>query len=375
VAFSRDGRALVTLGDTVRLWDPATGKQRQEFEMHDWMAHSIALTPDGKTVVTGGSDHAIRLLDLTTGKERRLTPGASRTVYSVAFAPDGKTLVSGGLDGVRIWKIATAEQVRFLDHENVWTIAVSPDGSLVASGGGGARVRLWETATGKECRTIPLEDGEATKSLKFAPGGRTLAAGTHEPAAKGPSTRSAVHLWDVATGKECWKVPGHLTGVSEVAFAPDGNSLAMSGWYGEIPLLDAKSGKRVSVFSYETKQQSPHAIAFSPDGRTFAAAVVGTIRVWELATGKERTRLGGHRDSTTALVFSPDGKFLAEGSCDYGGGGGTVRIWELATGKDRWVLQGHRDAIQSVAFSRDGKLLACASADSTILVWDLARLP
>jgi WD40 repeat protein len=155
-----DGKYVVSGGvdETVRLWDLATRKEARRFTGHESWVSSVAVTPDGKYVVSGGgefrifikiferADNAVHLWDLATGNEVRRFTGHEEPVWSVAVTPDGKYVVSGSGDNtVRLWELATGQEVRrFTGHENwVWSVAVTPDGQYVVSGSGDNTVRLW----------------------------------------------------------------------------------------------------------------------------------------------------------------------------------------------------------------------------------------
>ena len=108
-------------------------------------------------------------------------------------------------------------------------------------------------------------------------------------------------------------------------------------------------------------------LAFSPDGKTLAAACYdGSIRLWEVLTAGRRATLTGHTRRATSLAFSPDGRLLASGSTDK-----TIRLWDLNTGKPRAVLRGHGAPVHSVAFRPDGRLLASAGGGQAAQLWDV----
>ena len=115
------------------------------------------------------------------------------------------------------------------------------------------------------------------------------------------------------------------------------------------------------------EQHGVDAVAFAPDGATLASAADDTIRLWDVATARERTVLRGHSQAVWAVAFSPDGQTLASGSRD-----GTVKLWDVAAGKARNTLRGHTDWVRSVAFTPDGRTLVSASTDGTVRLWNLA---
>ena len=157
--------------------------------------------------------------------------------------------------------------------------------------------------------------------------------------------------------------------VSSLAYSPDGRTLAAAG-YREVRLLDAASLKMKAVLSGPT--DAVRALAYSPDGGILAAAGgnparYGEIVLWDAKTGNHLRTLRGHRDYIYALAFSPDGKSIASSSYDR-----LIKIWDAQSGAELKTLKEHIDAVFPIAFSPDGKRLASGSADRTVKIWDLA---
>ena len=227
VAFGQDGRTLASGGQdgTVRLWDVATRRQVGG----PLTGHAGAVERGG--VQPGRQDPGRRR------RQRRCTacgcgtwPPAGRSalspvtparVLSVAFSPDGKTLATGGFEGtVRLWDVATGQagrQPAHRRHRPVLSVAFSRDGRTLASGGDDGTVRLWDVATRRQVGGPLTGHPGVVLSVAFSPDGRTLASGGDD---------GTVRLWDVATRRQIGPVPGHSGRVLAVAFSRDGRTLA-----------------------------------------------------------------------------------------------------------------------------------------------------
>ncbi|WP_405719712.1 translation initiation factor IF-2 N-terminal domain-containing protein [Streptomyces sp. NBC_01537] len=353
VAFSPDGTTVATGGHgATRLWDPATGEELRTLTGHTGPVRSVAFSPDGATVVTGGDD-GTRLWDPVTGEELRTLTGRSGSVFSVAFSPDGATVVTGGDDGTRLWDPVSGEELRTLTGHTgpVRSVAFSPDGATVVTGGDDG-TRLWDPVSGEELRTLTGHTGPVV-SVAFGPNGATVATGGHG---------GVVRLWDPVTGEELRTLTGNTSPVFSVAFSPDGTTLASSGFDGVVRLWDPVTGEELRTLTGNT---SPvFSVAFSPDGATVATGGDDGTRLWDPATGEELDTLTGRSGWAVSVAFDPDGTTVATGGFD-----GVVRLWDPVTGEELRTLIGRSGPVFSVAFSPDGTTLASSGFDGVVRLW------
>ena len=368
--FSEDGKTLVNLGSgggRISTLNIETGKvDRRDFEGHKHgrieLPESYALAHDKAAV--GKRDGRIHLWDTTTGKKLfslrghihlsfmpldnpSLRPpprrrGQKDYVLTLAFSPDGTKLASGGADStVRLWNLASKEPTTLQKHTDwVNVLAFSPDGKMLASGGTDKTVQLWDTDTGEPIATFTGHLNSIT-ALAFSPDGETLASA---------STDGTVQLWNTKTRDPLTiRITGHTGLVKSIAFFKDSATLVSVAFNGVITLWDLKTS-RGSINQTTAHSDWLRTSAFSPDGTKLAS--VGTkismifdsgfdlghilatqkpdplVRLIDVSTGREIATLR-ERSGPSNLTFSPDGKTVAFGSL------GRIRLWDITTKKSR----------------------------------------
>jgi WD40 repeat protein len=355
---------------TIKLWNVLSGREMRTLTGHEYSVLSVAFSPDGKTVASGSEDNTVRLWDVANGRELYALVRDLGYVESIAFSPDDKTLAIGSWDkSIRLWDVVGGREPRTLSGHSgpVASVAFSADSKTVVSGSWDKSVKLWDAGTGNELRTL-VGHSSVVASVAFSPDDTTVVSGSWDKSGK---------LWDARRGSELHTLRGHMGLVRAVAFSPEGKTVVSGSEDNTLKLWDVATGRELMTIGRNLGRVE--SVAFSHDGKILAAGNDhGNVELWDVSDGRELLTLG--RDSwdldagaaaqgipaseIRSLAFSPDGKTLVSGSSDQ-----EIKVWDVASGREKYVIAGDSGSVTSVAFSRDGKNLASGSRDKTVKIW------
>ncbi len=374
--FSPDNRQLATgnFDAVVAVWDVTTRQRLHQLKGHTRAVTHLDFSADGKLLVSSADDGTVRLWDAALREPSRSLTKPGDADYpkqeSLAFSPDGRWLASGGGGRVQVYEAHTGKRAHAFEGHPAMSVEFSPDSSILAAGGLDSRVKLWDVALDKEICTlegVPMgpHDRHSAECLAFSPDGRMLAVGYGSRHWFDEDYDQILKIWDVASCREIRTLSGHRNSVTGVDFSPDGKWLATANLDRTVRLWDVATWKELRELAGPVGFMS---VRFSPDGRSLAAASAGPdnkILIWETATGREVYSFVGHANHASVVAFSPDSRTLASAAWD-----NTTKLWDLRTGRETRTLRGHTAGVTCVAFSPDGHTLATTSRDFTIRMWD-----
>jgi WD40 repeat protein len=366
VSYSPDGRWIVTGGvdNRVILRPRGPGSVRILTGHRDWV-NAFAFTANSRYLISAGGrtehvsqDGRILIWDTASGRRVRALPDQGDAVRSVALVDD-QTLVAGGADGrVRMWDIESGsrEQVFTGHNDRVFGVAVSADGSVIASAGRDGQVRLWST-TGREVAPPLVGHGAAVRAVIQLHDGEFVTAGND----------ARLIFWaptDVNRSRLLRALDDPNRPVRAVTVNAEADLVAEGNDDGTVTLRRLTDLTSAGVH-IDTGWNPVWGIAFSPHGDKLATTTSrGVLQLWDTHTGQSLAGPIETGEDAAVVAISPDGAVIATG-----GDSKSVHLWDSQLGASPSPLVGHRNRITALAFSESDGALISTGFDSTIWMW------
>lgn len=430
IRFSPDGNTIATesADGRILLWNTNSGEQIHTFSDDDFGLYDPVFTPNGKIIAVQCAEKftyfqkTLRLYDVKTGKHiNTISESTNRFYNNVRFSPDNKTLLTWQYRRIKLWDVATAQQLKTINtpaesqHDgkiedvqfspNGRTLSVlcsrypgvgtvyfrninseewnqlkrsrqntndkgyssmffSPDGNTLATlHKSDIRVDLWDADTGKYINSLFGNHGSKIFTLCFSDNGRIIATGGRD---------GTMHLWAAKQGMHLMPLSGHKEQISNIVISPDGMTILSKSTDNTVHLWNAITGQLLNTLEGYTK--GIYDITITPDRNTIASwSSDKTLRLYDYNTGKlhkqhklnEQHKLNGIEGDVRTFYFAPNGNTFITQSIWSG-----VYLWDLDTGKLINRLSERKNYIDYVHISPNGKTIAAGGDDDIILIWD-----
>jgi WD40 repeat protein len=380
VVFSPDGRHLAAASrdGTTRVWGVPGGHLEGKFTITLHTAPAIAFSAGGRYLDIGNATNNINVWKLATLTLARPPIRVQQRVSVMVSSPDGRTLVFGGSGGSLV-ALDMGRRTFYQAHgESLSAAAVSRDGRTAATGSSDGTVQLWQTGDPAAARVLGEPQG-VIDGVAFSPDGKQLATVDDHCVARIWNTVSDRRPTALATPRRL--MPGGLgafSSVSDLAFGPDGKTLAT---YCSSQPIGATAGARNTIIVWDTGTFRPVAsytmpaegmgdsLAYAPDGRTLALDNgSGDVLFWDIRTHRVTGRIHTGQASLLVIKFSPDGKLLATA-----GQSSTIKLWNVAR-RQLAASADQTSPVHDLAFNPDGSVLAAAAQDAVVGLWTVPGL-
>ncbi len=348
VCFSDSGTQMALASPSeIKIWTKGNNSDTHTVSTlhgHIPTMDTLVFSEDEKTLAAGFWRDNVLLWDLASRRSYRpdgeKLPGTSHNVYRT---PNGKLIsINQYEDKLNVWEVGKNEPIAelFGPKEGLSRAkAYASTGHRIASVDKNDNIHIWEHSEGESWKKhiTLVNDKEFFDGLRHSPAGLAFSPDGKQLASISRSRDWKACLWDVDSGKQIAELPitlprrrGYRDYDTGIAFSPDGNIIA-GGMWNEIILWDATEGKTIMTIPHSEEYQRPITLRFSPCGKYLASGAWWkpdlqkvSIRLWEVATGKNIATFWGHPTDVQCFAFSQDGTLLVSGGHD-----GAIYLWDL----------------------------------------------
>jgi WD40 repeat protein len=381
ISFRPDGKFLSTCSDdeTLRIWDLEKGIEVQNFGKQDGRVYACTYSPNGKIVAAVNAEGQLTFwLPDREAPAQKLVHASSvhnNGAFALTYSRDGTTVFTGGADfaarqigapglsGEANDQIGTRlksfEKTAGGHQLGVTAVAISEDGTQLATGGRDALVILWNPKTSQPTRVL-RGHGEEVTDLKFSKDGTQLFSSSKD---------QSIRIWALKSIDSQVVLQGHQYAVWSVAISPDNSKVYSAGADRTIRSWEANSGKLIK--SWEGHSNPITSITLSNDGNTlFSTSGDRTIKAWNTNNGELQKTFVGHEGAVMALAIDTAKNRILTGGLDR-----TVRIWDLVLAKQTAVLSDSRSLISSISVDSIGRFIAVGGSDGIVRIYSQDQEP
>ncbi len=357
IAFSPGGQTVATGGadNEIHIWDANRGVTTKILKKHCAPIRVVAFSPNGTRLASGSEDRTVQVWNSNDGREVGSSIPLPDFVSTLAFSVRGQALFAGTLGGHLLninpengrargyVGVEPGKPAGSPAHEDaIVSIQTSAEGKALYSVSQDGLALAWPSAGPPQISRLVFRGHHPMTAVALSPNGTTLATAGQD---------GIIHLWDAATAKELMTLPGHIGGVSSLMFGA-GTRLVSAGADERVRVWDISSGRPVYTVIQTTAELC---IALSPDGLRLAIGgrKLSGITLVDLAKGGKPFRFGESAGEVTSLAFTPGGERLASGSAK-----GWIRIWDSATGEEIFRSPAGNGSVDGISFSPDSTVAA-----------------
>lgn len=301
------------------------------FQGHTGWVYSVAISPDGQTLISKGYDNSVKVWNLYTGQLLHIPERSAHSASNLIISSDGESFATDTSDGIKVWSLSSGELLHTITLPRsryfARSITISPDGQTLTTTDNDDSIRIWNLSTGELLHTIEGYSSRAYNVI-ISSDGQTLANGNED---------GTINVWNWRTGKLLHilkgnspidkdinsLVDGRKISKHQIIFSPDGQSLLSFSKDKAIMVWNQHTGQLIYTLNYnETGIFGTFSITFSCDGRTIAGGSQEGIKAWKLYTGQLLGILREPPSHSISIAISSDGQNLAIGDDD-----GTIKVW------------------------------------------------